>query len=386
VEVAAEGVRDAALAVRRIDPEDRRDLKCFAGLEYELLRTEPLYVPELTSDLRKRLRGRSAFYEEMQHAAFVASNGRDVARCVAFINGRWQRDSGEQAGFIGCFAAARHADAEVGELLETAERWLVQRGADRVIAPYNGTAFHGLGAQTDAFDEEPIFPFPWQPPHYPSLFEAAGYRPTYPFWVYDIAFASEQYRSVARRAVDHARCTVRSFDKKRWRAELDTMRGLFNDTFRTEWEFHAATEGEFREVFDQFKPVLDPRQLLFAEVDGEPAGFCVGMPDWTPLFRSLKGRMGPLQVARLLLGAKRYDRAGLLMIGVLESQRGKHIGQTLAATLYRRYQALGLPGAFYYVVNDHNLSSRRLAESLGGHGRILHHVYDKPLPAPVPDP
>jgi hypothetical protein len=30
-------------------------------------------------------------------------------------------------------------------------------------------------------------------------------------------------------------------------------------------------------------------------------------------------------------------------------------------------------------VNDHNLSSRRFAESFGGRGRILYTCYDKPL-------
>ena len=110
------------------------------------------------------------------------------------------------------------------------------------------------------------------------------------------------------------------------------------------WEFHLMTSEEFHELFDQFKPVLDQRQFLFAEVEGEPVGFCFGLPDWTPLFRSLKGKMGPLQILRLMLRAKRYDRAGLLGIGVLDSQRGKHIGQTLAATLYRRYEELGLRG------------------------------------------
>jgi GNAT superfamily N-acetyltransferase len=150
-----------------------------------------------------------------------------------------------------------------------------------------------VGTLTDAFDEDPMFPFPWQPPHYPGLLEAAGYRPTYPFWVFDIDFSSERHRSVSR--------------------------------------------------------------------------------------RSLKGRMGPLQIARLLLGARRYRRAGLVAIGVLESQRGRHIGHTLAAALYRRYEELGLPGALYYPVNDRNLASRRFAESFGGTGWILYHAYDKPL-------
>src|SRR5947209_5179642 len=342
---------ELTVAVMEIAPENKRERKRFVMLEPDLFRDEPLYVPPTASDVNKYMRGRSPFYDEMEYSLFVASNDRDVARCAPLINHRWQRDKGDNAGFIGYFAAAPTARAETGEMLEAAERWLRERGADRVIAPFNGAAFHGLGALTDGFDEEPIFPYPWQPPYYPELLESAGYRPTYPFWVYDIDFASEHYRTVSDRALTDARCTVRTLDKKQWGTELETLRTLFNETFRGEWEFHEMTAPEFRELFDQFKPVLDPRTILFAEVDGEPAGFCFGMPGWTPLFRKLNGKMGPLQIVRVLLRANRYDSAGLIAIGVRESQRGKHIGQTLTASLYRRYEELGLTRAYYYPVN-----------------------------------
>jgi GNAT superfamily N-acetyltransferase len=367
------------MPVRQIDPENKRERKRFVALERELLGSEPLYVAEMASDVSKRVRGRSPFYEEMEHALFLASDGRDLARCAAFVNRRWQRERDPDAGFIGYFATTPGAEAAAREMLETAESWLAERGARRVIAPFNGAAFHGVGTQVDAFDEDPVFPLLWQPPYYADLLEAAGYRPTYPFWVYEVDFSSERYRTVSRGALEDARCTIRPLEKKRWNTELELLRVLFNDAFSDEWEFHAMTSEEFHELFDQFKPVLDPRQFLFAEVDGEPAGFCLGIPDWTPLVRSFKGRLGPLKILRLILRAKRYERAGLFAIGVLGSQRGKHIGQTLAATLYRLYEERGLASAFYYPVNDHNLASRRLAESFGGSGRIIFRVYDKPL-------
>ena len=176
-----------------------------------------------------------------------------------------------------------------------------------------------------------------------------------------------------------ARCGVRTFDKKRWKSELETLRRLQNETFRDEWEFHEMTRAEYGEFFGPYRAVLDANQFLFAEVDGEPVGICFGVPDWTPLFRSFKGRLGPLQIARFMLASKRFDRAGLILIGVLDSQRGKHIGQTLAATLYRYYEERGLERAFYYPVNEGNLASRRLAESFGARGRNLYTVFEKQL-------
>ena len=60
------------------------------------------------------------------------------------INRRWQRDNNNPAGFISYFAALRGAEPQVAELLAAAEQWLALRGADRVIAPFNGAAMHGV--------------------------------------------------------------------------------------------------------------------------------------------------------------------------------------------------------------------------------------------------
>ena len=114
------------MPVRQIAPEDRRERKRFVALEHELLGSEPLFVPEIASEVDKRLRGRSPFYEEIDHALFISGAGRDLARCAAFVNRRWQRDKGEDAGFIGYFAAAPEATAETGEMLTAAERWLAE--------------------------------------------------------------------------------------------------------------------------------------------------------------------------------------------------------------------------------------------------------------------
>lgn len=47
-------------------------------LGQELPGAEPLLVPEIAADVDKRLRGRLAFYEEMEDALFLASDRRDV--------------------------------------------------------------------------------------------------------------------------------------------------------------------------------------------------------------------------------------------------------------------------------------------------------------------
>lgn len=365
-----------------VSPSDRKNLKRFVELERTLVGHHTFFTSEMDADMMKRLTGQSAYFRDnMRYALYIANkNGQDVARCAALINPRYQAAKGAEGsgvGFIGFFAAAPDCGPEVAAMLAAAEGWLRQRGITRIIAPYNGAAFMGLGLITAEFDREPMFPAVWTPPYYPAYITAAGFRPRYPLWIYDVDFSSERYQALKRRAADNATVRIRPLDKKQWKTDMEVLRHLFNETFREEWEFAPMTSGEFNEFFDQLKPIVDVRNVLFAEVDGRAAGWCLGFPDWGKLFRAFKGKVGPLKLLNLMMKAGKYTHAGLVGIGVLDEHKGKGVAQYLAAALYGYYEERGFKSSLYYPVNEHNLRSRKFAESIGGKGRVVMHCYDK---------
>lgn len=364
--------------VREIPVADSHASKKFVALERQWIGDNRHYVSEVDADVIKALSGKSAFFDGMEHTLLVASSGgRDVARCVALINRRYQHAKNVERGFIGWFAALPGEEAAVRALFDRAETWLKNRGVDHIAAPFNGAAILGMGVRTAAFDEDPIFPFLWQPPYYKAYLPQVGYNASYPLWYYTVDFASPAYQKTKRLASEVKGVAVRPIDKKRWDRELETFLGIFNETFQDEWEFQPMTLAEFHEFFDPLKPVLDPHQMLIGEVNGQTAGFCLGMPDWTPLFRSFKGKIGLPQVLRLMFTSGRYQRAGLLGIGTLPAARGTGLAHALAVALYRRYEDRGFKEAFYYPVNEENTRSRKFAESMGGTGRVLAHCYGK---------
>jgi GNAT superfamily N-acetyltransferase len=248
-----------------------------------------------------------------------------------------------------------------------------------VIAGYNGSIFEDFHAlRTAAFDESPIFPYGWTPPYYADYLRAADYQPSYPWWHFTIDFSSEKYKETSRRAAAEARCTVRFADQRKWREELRPFLRVWNEGFRDEWEFHPYTEEEFDEFFVPLKGIL-AQQTLFAEIDGEPVGICSGSQDLNPVLQRQRGKLGPMGVVRFMRASRRFDRAGLWGIAIVPAERGKRIGQAMAAALYRRYEELGLTRSEYGIVNDANSASRALAESFGGEGQVLYHNFDKRL-------
>jgi ribosomal protein S18 acetylase RimI-like enzyme len=364
------------MAVREVHAKDKRELKRFIRMERKLIGGGPLYVGELDSDVRERLTQRSEFSKQWDLALFA----NERARCAAIVNPEWQRSRHQpETGFIGYFAAGPDALRDAGDVIGAAEERLAARGITRVIAPVNGNVLMGMGALVDAFDESPMFPLAWNPSHYDSCFEDAGYEATYPLWYYEIDFGSERYREFSRRALESPNCDLRPMEKKRWDEEVQTLRLLFNEGFNEEWEFQEFTPQQFKEFYAAFKATFDPRLSVIAEVDGESAGMAVGLPDMSPPFRAAKGRLGPLTILRLMRTARRPSRAGLIGIALRPQFRGRRIGAALASTLYRNIEGMGMTRSMYYLVNESNVRSRGLAESLGGRGRVLYRCYSREL-------
>ena len=367
------------MPARTVDLADRGAVKAFAGLGRRLHGTEPRYIAPTAGDLRKQLTGRSAVTEGVDCRVFVAGGGRPTAGCSAWVNPRWQAANDARTGFIGHVALAPGAEEAAAEALAAAEDWLRERAMKRVLAPVDGAPILGVGARVRAFDEDPMFPIAWTPPRVADVLRAGGYEEFCPHHLYTVDFGTDTFAAASARAVEHPAATVRPFDLTHWRTDLETLRMVFNEGFAGEWEFQEFTSEEFADVWAPMKPLLDPDWWLVAEVDGEPAGLCMSMPDWAPLWRSLNGKMGPVQVVKLLRGAKRWKRMGILAICLRPEFRGRGIAALMVATAYRNYAAAGLGSGVYYLVDDDNAESRRLVESFGGTSTIDQMTFSKPL-------
>jgi len=364
--------------VREISTKDGKALRDFIVLERQILGGYPLYVSNYDQDVTRYLSGKSAFTRDMEISLFVACDDRgDVACCATLVNPRYQEAKNEKVGFIGYFAAAPDCVRYVEVMLKRAEGWLKERGIRRVIAPYNGNVALGTGFLTAAFEEEPVMFASWNPPYYIDYFIQAGYEPSYPLWIYTIDLASEKFQAAEKRALTNQSVRVRPIDKRQWHSDLEIFREMINDTFSNEWEWYPLTQEEFCKYFDQIKIMVDPHQMLIAEVQGTPVGIWIAFPNWNPLTRGMQGRLGLWQQMQFFWRGRHYDAAGCAFAAVMPEYRGMGISSLLGVHLCHHYQELGVKKIFYYFVNENNHRSRRAAESIGGVGRVVYHTYDK---------
>ncbi len=367
--------------VTSINPADKSALKRFISLERKLMKGHPYYISEIDDDVVKFLTRKNLMAKEMEFGLFVVSkSGQDVGRCAAIINRKFQDQKQAGAGFIGFFAAAEGSEQEVAEMIQLAEHWLRERGVTKIIAPANGGAPNAMGFLVSGFDEDPMFPFPWTPQYYRAYFEKLKYQPTFPMWYYDVDFTSEKYKAAKSQYAHYDAAVIRPVSKKNWDKDIETVTDMLNETFVHEWEFTKMSHAEMKEFFGPMKDILAPQQILIAEVGGKPAGFCFAVPDLTPLFRTFNGSVSLIAIFKLLTGAtKKFNRAGILGIGVADEHKGKGLAKAIAMKIYGYHESLGLKSSLYFPVNESNKDSRGFAESIGGKGRLMYQVYDKVL-------
>ena len=300
------------------------------------------------------------------------------ARALATIRHGHQEKLGEAVGGIGSLGAAAGAGgvAALHRVLDEAEGWLHERGVVRAIAPYDHFLFSEPLWIADP-PELPAFPFFGGQPEIREVLEARGYEQWKPWMSFRIDLATAPLEAAIDALADDV--TIRPLDRSRWSQEMALTADMLDRSFVPEWEHHPFDHAVVEATFGGLERLVDPGEWVFAELDGEPVGVCCSLPDLAEAVHRGNGALGPLTLARMLWRTRRPRAGGVLFIGVTPEGRRRGIARALAASTLRRLRERGATEGLYHLVNEDNVGSRGVAESLGGVGRVVAATYAKAL-------
>ncbi|HEY2739577.1 MAG TPA: hypothetical protein VGK45_14305, partial [Thermoanaerobaculia bacterium] len=171
------------ITVRALAPEAPRlrgvpdaDLKAFLALPDWVYAGDPRYNPMPRSEVLAGLR-RPGF-SALQRVLLAVDGDRPLARAVARRSPSLRDDAGLPYGMISFFEAV---DGPAGEeaaaaLLAEGVRWLRETGAGPIVGPMDGDTWHRYRLNAGPASEPPFLLEPYNPPYYPALWEAAGFR------------------------------------------------------------------------------------------------------------------------------------------------------------------------------------------------------------------
>ena len=297
-------------------------------------------------------RTKNPFFEHAEAEYFLAERGdRVVGRIAAIANRLHNETHDDRVGFFGFFEA--EDDSAVADaLFEAAAAWLRARGFDTMRGPASFSVNDECGLLVAGFDTPPALMMPHNPRYYAALIDGAGFTKAKDLLVYqggDRTFrAYDPVPERLERAVTIMRermgITIRPLNMKDFPAEVERIKAIYNAAWEKNWGFVPMTDHEIDHLAHQFKPVVVPDIVPFAEKDGKVVGFGLALPDLNTVFRGNRsGRMFPV-VLKLLWALKRETirRARIPLLGILPEYRGKGLDAVLYHWIWTRAAQHGM--------------------------------------------
>lgn len=354
-----------AVSLEIITVVSRRDLRRFVDLPWQIYNeTEhPQWVPPLRMTIHDALDRTKPFYRDADRELFLAvRDGRVVGRIAAIENRAHNRFHNDRVGFWG-FLECIDDQEVVDRLFAAAGAWLAARSLNVMRGPVMPSTNYDCGLLIDGFDIEPTFMTPWNPPSYGTMVERAGHAKVKDLVAYFIPMADEtfdlpaSFTAFAERAKAKSGLSFRDLDLSRWNDEIELCWDVYNAAWEDNWGFVPMTKDEFVVMAKDLKPLLISQFAFMAEVNGQPAGFMLIVPDFNQVLKRIgNGRLFPTGALKLLLGKSRIRSGRVMALGVKREFRTRSIFPLFVHESFRRGRAYGAVGAeASWILEDNEL-------------------------------
>ncbi len=374
---AADVVVEEVAGARAKDEFIRFQLDHYAG--------DPNFVPPILAERREFLDpAQNPFFHDAKATFFLARRaGKVVGRVAAILDARYNRFHGTRDGFVGLFES-QNDPGLASALFEAALGWLKRAGAQRCVGPVSLGFHHEVGLQVSGHDLFPAMMMPYNPLFYGVLFEANGFqklKDLYTYEVFAIAGVPDKVRRLAERVKAAGTVKIRRLNLNHPEADLSKMQSIFQTMLKPGFGFAPMSGAEFMSIANRLRPLvlLRPELSLMAEVDGEPVGFAITVPDTHLAQKEAGGFLFPFGLAKMLWKARSIFRLRGLFFGIKDGWRRRGIDALLAYETFRQALALGYEaGELGWAMEDDTLVNRMLQATGGKHVKTFR-VYQRSL-------
>ena len=366
-----------------IVPLQPHDTKAFITFPRRVYANDPHWVPPLILERKAFLNPRkNPFFQHATVQLFVARrHGEIVGRIATVINEDHDQYHHERAGFFGLFECLPDAEAAAAALLETAEDWVRERGATFLRGPVNlSTNELDCGLLVEGFDTPPVFHSSYNPPYYARFVEACGLSKCKDLLAFKRHYdppPSERLQQTTARLQERRKVTIRPVDMRHFRAEVACITAVYNDAWSDNWGFVPITDAEAQHMASALRLAVIPALTMLAEIDGEPVGCFMAIPDLNQALRHLRGHLTPWGLIRFFYQRRRIDTLRVAMMGVKKRYRRLGIDLLFLAEVWKQAPARGfLHGELAWILEDNRLMLRAL-EALDAQPYKRYRLYQK---------
>jgi len=368
------------IEIRRVTGE--KDLKKFISLPYMLYRDDPHWVPPLIRDVRTKLdRAKHPFFEHARMELFLALRGTEVlGRIAAVVDDRHNEFHNEKMGFFGMFECIKEYDV-AKKLFASAESWCKDEGMDRMRGPVNLSMNDECGFLLEGFDSDPAIMMPYNPPYYLDFCDRYGLVKAKDLYAYlkDNVGVVGRIEKLVERVRSKENVVVRHVDFKRFEEEVAIIKEIYNAAWEMNWGFVPMTSNEMDLMAKDLKPIAEPELVLFAEVNGQPVGVSITVPDFNQVLKKLGGKLGLLGLLKFFYYKRKITGLRSIVFGLKKEYRRTGINTVLYYETEKRGARLGYTWCeMSWNLEDNDLINR-FDSAVGGRLYKKYRIYEKPI-------
>ena len=364
----------------------RTERRQFITMVWDIYKGDPNWVPPIIADREKLLsQKKNPFWSHTDVELFLArEEGRIVGRIAAMVNHAHNEVHGEKLGFFGFFEAIDNplvADA----LFSEAEKWLREKGMERVRGPVNPSMNDECGLLVEGFDDPPQILMTYNPEYYSALMKSSGFTKAKDLYAWELTsdFISPKLERVQKAVRDREGLTVRNFrfgPKKAFQEDVGILREIYNAAWQPNWGAVQMTHDEFDALAADLKTIAAKDLVLIAEVGGKPVGFALALPDINQAL--IRNRSGSMLGAiwHLVTGKKRIKRGRIIVLGVIPAFQKRGMDAVLYYEIGNRMvHDHGFPVSEASWVLEDNEMMNRAAMMMKGKIYKRYRIYEKTI-------
>jgi len=310
-----------------VDSKSRQ--KQLVDFQFELYKDCPQWVPPFRQDVFLMMnKQKHPFYEHSISDHFLAErDGKIVGRIAALINRPFNAYHDLKDAEFYLFDCIN--DQEVANaLLDTVVAWAKERGMTRLVGPKGYGPLDGYGIQVLGQEHRAMMTvMNYNYIYYKDLVENYGFEKEVDFvssYLKPENFVlPEKVVKAADLAIKRGRFEVKGFkSRSEIRQWIGRIGKAYNEAFVNNWEYYPLTEKEIKMVVENILIIVDPKNLYILLKDDKVVGFEIPFPDVSAAMQKNKGKLGPIEMIRLMRELKRTDWMDFDGIGILPEAQG----------------------------------------------------------------
>lgn len=375
--------------IRVTTPED---LKKFIDLPKKIYKDCPNWTQPFDFQIREKLnRKKNPFFQHGWAQELIAVEGQEtLGRILVSDDERFNQENHANTGMFGFFESVNDQAVATALLDESMRILKDERKRDSFFGPVEFSTNYEYALLVDGFDSPAKVMMTYNPPYYKDLLENWGFQKNRDLfsWHFDrSAMFADNWRPIVDRLRSRYQFSVRPFSVKNFSADVDECMKIY-DHVRSEWWWGSVslTKDEINTYAKLLHSIADPELVLLAEdLQGNPIGFSITIPDFNEAARPLGGKLSwfgiPfLGILRLKYRLRRVKGARLMVLCVLPEYRRKGVAESLILrTFDYGYYVKKYDNAELGWTDEYNDKISHVLERVGAKRFKRYRVYQRDL-------